>query len=208
MINEASASASEIVAGAIQDHDRGHIVGKKSFGKGMVGEQIPLNDGGAIRITVSKYYTPSGRCIQKPYHSLDTIVSEKEFKTKGGRIVLSDGGITPDYLVSTDTMSDFESNFWNKNRNTLYEKAFDFADNNRLELTNNYKKYFKKNRDKLFSEMLELSDDSLIIYSYKDNLITLFENLILNQTLSTEELIYHYHKDDEFLEKALEILLI
>jgi len=208
LINEESASASEIVAGAIQDHDRGHIVGRKSFGKGMVGEQIPLNDGGAFRITVSKYYTPSGRCIQKPYHSSDTLASKKEFRTKKGRVVFSEGGITPDYLVSNDTMSHFESNFWNKNYNTLYEKAFDFADNNRLELTNNYKKYFKKNRDKLFAEMLELSDDSLMIYSYKDNLITLFENLILNQILSTEELIYRYNKDDEYLEKALEILLI
>ena len=73
LINENSASASEILAGAIQDHDRGIILGEKSFGKGLVGEQINLKDGGALRITVAKYFTPSGRSIQKPYNSSDTL---------------------------------------------------------------------------------------------------------------------------------------
>ncbi len=206
LINENSASASEILAGAIQDHDRGSIVGKKSFGKGLVQEQIPLKNGGSIRVTVSKYYTPSGRSIQKPYNFLDTIDNRKEFKTKGGRVVFSDGGITPDFIIFNDTMSAFESDYWNKNYKNLYEKAFDFADNNRAELTLDYKSFFKKNRENLFSEMVNLSKGSTVIYKYKYNLITQFENMILNNILSIENLSYHYNKDDNYLQKALEII--
>jgi len=211
LIDEGSASASEILAGAIQDHDRGYIIGNKSFGKGLVQEQIPLIDGSALRMTVSKYYTPSGRCIQKPYHLSDTIVSAEEFKTKGGRIVFSEGGITPDYVVVSDTMSDFESNFWNKNYNVLYEKAFDFADNNRAQLENNYKKFLHNSRDIIWLEMIRLSGDDISkekMLEFKDNFITLFENMVLSHILSTEDFIYYYNKDDEYLKKALEILLI
>ena len=207
LINEESASASEIVAGAIQDHDRGLVVGKKSYGKGLVGEQFLLSDGSAVRMTIAKYYTPSGRCIQKPYRSSDTIVSNQEFKTKGGRVVFSEGGITPDYIISSDTMSDFESDFWNKNYNVLYEKAFDFADSNRIELTLDYRNVFKKNRENFVSEIFP-PNSGFVPFSSTNNIITQFENMILNQILSTEELIYHYNKDDEYLEKALEILLI
>ena len=211
LINENSASASEILAGAIQDHDRGYIIGNKSFGKGLVGEQIQLRDGGAIRITVSKYYTPSGRCIQKPYRLSDKTVPKGEFKTKGGRIVFSEGGITPDYLVSIDTMSNFESNFWNKNYNFLYEKAFDFADKNRLKLHANYMTFLDESRTIIWSQIKDLYSDDLNkeeILKFKDNFITLFERMILSQIFSTENLIYYYNKDDEYLKKALEILLI
>ena len=210
LINEESASASEIVAGAIQDHDRGYVVGKKSYGKGLVGEQFLLSDGGAVRMTIAKYYTPSGRCIQKPYRSSDTIASNQEFKTKGGRVVFSEGGITPDYIISSDTMSDFESDFWNKNYNALYESAFDVADNNRKKLKENYNNFFNKNRDVFWLKIMALSIDEVNkakMLEFENNFITLFENMILNQILSTEELIYFYNKDDEYLKKALEILV-
>ena len=211
LINENSASASEILAGSIQDHDRGYIIGKKSFGKGLVQEQIPLSDGGAIRITVSKYYTPSGRCIQKPYLLSDTIASETEFKTKGGRIVFSEGGINPDYVVSSDTMSDFESNFWNKNYNILYEKAFDFADNNRIKLEANYSDFLDNSRGVIWSEIISLTNTDISkekMLEFENNFISLFEKMVLNHILSTENLIYYYNKDDEYLKKALEILVI
>lgn len=124
LINESSASSSEIVAGAIQDNDRGVIVGRRSFGKGLVQEPIYFTDGSGIRITVARYYTPSGRCIQKPYSpdedymtdlymryvdgemlSADSIKIDKSivYRTMGGREVYGGGGIIPDVFVPMDT---------------------------------------------------------------------------------------------------------
>lgn len=124
LIDEGSASASEIVAGAIQDHDRGWVVGRRSFGKGLVQEQYPLSDGGALRLTVSRYYTPSGRSIQRDYkndkdynHEADrrlengelsdasriSVADSTKYYTGSGRIVYGGGGITPDIFVPLDT---------------------------------------------------------------------------------------------------------
>lgn len=128
LVNEGSASASEIVSGAIQDHDRGLIVGRRTFGKGLVQQQYELVDGSNIRVTISRYLTPSGRLIQKPFdgksedyafefvhRSSNPAVDVKEFKdqvpdslkysTKAGRDVFGGGGIVPDILVEQDTTS-------------------------------------------------------------------------------------------------------
>lgn len=126
LIDEGSASASEIVAGAIQDHDRGVIIGRRSFGKGLVQEQYKLRDGAALRLTVARYYTPSGRSIQKPYDDPEAyehemydryetgemeaarnmlIQDSTEYYTDNGRIVYGGGGIMPDVFVPIDTLS-------------------------------------------------------------------------------------------------------
>jgi carboxyl-terminal processing protease len=141
LIDENSASASEIVAGAIQDNDRGVIVGRRSFGKGLVQEEIPLADGSSFRLTIARYYTPSGRCIQKPYNNgIDDYELESvhrynngellnadsihfpdslKFKTKSGKIVYGGGGIMPDVFVPIDTTGN--SKFLN---DLYYSNAF------------------------------------------------------------------------------------
>lgn len=127
LVDELTASASEILAGALQDWDRATIVGRRTFGKGLVQEQYGLSDGAAIRLTVARYYTPSGRSIQRPYDKgkkiyMDEIkdryehgeiinpdsihlATEKKYKTTGGRIVYGGGGITPDAYIAVDTGS-------------------------------------------------------------------------------------------------------
>jgi carboxyl-terminal processing protease len=156
LLDEWSASASEIVAGAIQDHDRGLIIGRRSFGKGLVQEQVQLGDGSALRLTVARYYTPSGRSIQKPYdngseeyyadlmqrmldgelESPDSIKNNDtlRFETASGRIVYGGGGITPDVFVPLQTDERTPYFVRMANRGLIYRFAFDYADNHRDEL--------------------------------------------------------------------------
>lgn len=155
LIDEFSASASEIFAGAMQDNDRGVIIGRRSFGKGLVQTQSMLPDSSAIRLTISRYYTPSGRCIQKDYSNIDdynrdilnrydhgeafnvdSVKLDKTltYTTKGGRTVYGGGGIMPDIFVPNDTMG--ITTYYLKVRNAgLFQKwAFEYADKHREQL--------------------------------------------------------------------------
>ncbi len=153
LIDEWSASASEIVAGAIQDNDRGLILGRRSFGKGLVQEQVQLGDGSALRLTVARYYTPSGRSIQKPYDNgredyyadymqrmldgeLETADSIRfddslRYETINGRTVYGGGGIMPDIFIPLETGE--HTSFFNQvaNRGIIYRFAFDYTDSRR-----------------------------------------------------------------------------
>jgi carboxyl-terminal processing protease len=156
LIDESSASASEILAGAIQDNDRGLVIGRRSFGKGLVQEEMRFNDGSALRLTVARYYTPTGRSIQRPYENgkedyyhdfnervmhgelehLDSIKFDdsQKFVTPGGKIVYGGGGIMPDIFVPIDTLG--TSEYYNRARSLglMYRFAFYYTDLKRTEL--------------------------------------------------------------------------
>lgn len=171
LVDETSASASEIFAGAIQDNDRGTIIGRRSFGKGLVQVPIEFPDGSMLRLTTARYYTPSGRCVQKPYKpgdeedyeadlliraehgeyfSADSIrTTGEKYKTRLGRTVYGGGGIVPDIFIARDTLgmtSYFKEAYLG---GLLFQYAYDFVDRNRNELNKcndlaSVSKYLKK----------------------------------------------------------------
>lgn len=228
LINESSASASEILAGAIQDNDRGWVVGQRSFGKGLVQEEITLKDGSRLRLTTQKYYTPSGRSIQKPYDEYDgyhgqgylggdgsfqssTALPGEIFYTLGGRKVFGGGGILPDQQVLRDT---------GNARTFIYhlglianfdEQAFTYIDQNRKELN-------QWTEDQFIAEFV--IEEDLLRYFFGIHTAT-----ILNQPELTQQLIkdrikafmaYNlygstafqriYAQHDPYLETALSVL--
>ena len=166
LINEGTASAAEIFTGAMQDNDRATVIGRRSFGKGLVQQQIPFPDGSMIRLTIARYYTPSGRCIQKPYvdgdeeaYAQDIIdryqhgefFSQDSIKHTGpayhtgiGRVVYGGGGITPDIFVPEDTT--YVTSYYKQAimSGLILQFAFTYTDNNRQKM-------------KMFKQMLDLS---------------------------------------------------
>ena len=157
LVDEFSASSSEILAGAIQDNDRGLVIGRRTFGKGLVQTQIPFADGSAMRLTVARYYTPTGRSIQKPYtngdeeaYKMDIINrynrnefftqdsihfdSSLKYTTPGGRTVYGGGGIMPDIFIPLDTLgvTAYYTKVWNMN--VLYRYTLDFTDRHRSDI--------------------------------------------------------------------------
>ena len=157
LIDEGSASSSEILAGAVQDNDRGTIVGRRSFGKGLVQQQVPYADGSALRLTIARYYTPTGRSIQKPYQngqqddydmdmvrrydnneffSADSIhfADSLKFTTPKGKVVYGGGGIMPDVFIPMDTVDVTKYFMEVTGRNILYRYTIEYADKHRAAL--------------------------------------------------------------------------
>lgn len=205
LIDEFSASASEIFSGAIQDNDRGLIIGRRSFGKGLVQQQMKLTDGSAVRLTVARYYTPSGRSIQKHYvrgkaedYEMDILNRYKhgefdnkdsihvadslKFKTVGGRTVYGGGGIMPDIFVPRDTTE--YTPYLNKviNYGYLYQFAFQFTDRNRANLKN-FKSWQQMesylDKQNLITEFVLFTTSKGIVANWKE--INISKRIILLQ---------------------------
>lgn len=194
MVDEGSASASEIVAGAVQDHDRGLIVGRRSFGKGLVQLPIDLNDGSELRLTISRYYTPSGRSIQKTYKEghLDEYFKEAytryengemytsdsikfndslTYSTDKGRVVYGGGGISPDVFVPLDTT--YNSAYLNRlfSSNSIQEYTVNYAQENRAKLDEMGYKKFKDSfevTEQMMSDLVSVAEGNKLKFNEKD----------------------------------------
>lgn len=234
LIDESSASASEILAGAIQDHDRGIIVGRRSFGKGLVQEEFKLRDGSALRLTVARYYTPSGRSIQKPYDDLDiynqdmiarfesgelteedkmAIQDSTKYFTADGHVVYGGGGLFPDVFVPIDT--NLFSDSYLVLRQYVSEFTFGYVGYNEQEFSEYTLDKFANRynvSDALFGKFLDyakrkgLEEPLPNLNRVKGDLKLLIKARIARQLFGDEGFFTVINSDDDMIRKALEIL--
>jgi len=178
LINEGSASASEIVSGALQDNDRGLIIGRRSFGKGLVQEQISLADGSIMRLTTQRYYTPSGRCIQKDYgknkkdyyleqyNRSEILIHSPEklnYTTKEGRTVYGGGGITPDIIIERDTSLNYAQINIMMRKGWINNFCFEQSEILRKQNLTSFTQINRTNTSNKFIQYLKVKDQKFIL---------------------------------------------
>lgn len=228
LIDESSASASEIIAGALQDNDKGTIVGRRSFGKGLVQQEMNLGDGSSVRLTTARYYTPTGRSIQKPYNhkgnrgyfrefekrynngelvNADSIkVNDSlKFVTPKGKIVYGGGGIIPDVFVPFDTIN-YISNF---HFNTLNNFVFDYVDRNRNKFKGITFAEFNSNFDEneiIFKAYLKEINRFVKRPIKKKQQLKHYLKALFAREFFDENVFYKlYNKRDKMIDKVLEL---
>ena len=228
LIDQNSASASEIVAGALQDNDKGIIVGRRSFGKGLVQQEMDLGDGSAVRLTTSRYYTPTGRSIQKPYNhresssyendylerihngeliSKDSIKVDDELKyrTPKGKIVYGGGGIIPDIFVSIDTVNRFSNALYGG----LNDYIFKYIDNHRAKMSKWELYDFVENFDKdskILNEYINQLDlNTPISPKSRENLKVYFNAIMARNLFDETGYFIVTQKKDRMILKVLEL---
>jgi carboxyl-terminal processing protease len=227
LIDQNSASASEIVAGALQDNDKGTIVGRRSFGKGLVQQEMDLGDGSAVRLTTSRYYTPTGRSIQKPYSirdknynrdyldraysgelvSKDSIKMDEalKFVTPKGKVVYGGGGIIPDVFVPIDTSSTYSNRIYRR----LNDFIFRYIDNHREEMNQWELEDFVENFDKdnaLLNKYIgELDLNFPLAPKVKEDLKRYFNAFVARNLFDQSAYFMITQKKDNMILKVLEL---
>lgn len=233
LINENSASASEILAGAIQDNDRGTIIGRRSYGKGLVQREMALGDGSAIRLTISRYYTPTGRSIQKPYDNGNKayfneylerykngelqhadsiqIADSLKFKTPKGKVVYGGGGIIPDIFVSKDTSKVAETLDFLLRSGRMGGYVFEALDNNRVYYNQLTEDQFNSQEiiDDTFSEgffvYLKKRGIDISLKNYKQTLKKYLKATMARQLFGSNSFEKIINKEDAMILKTISI---
>jgi len=228
LIDQNSASASEIVAGALQDNDKGTIVGRRSFGKGLVQQEMDLGDGSAVRLTTSRYYTPTGRSIQKPYDKNDTkkysndyierihngeliykdsikVDDHLKYTTPAGKIVYGGGGIIPDVFVPIDTLNTYSNRYYSR----LNSFVFEYIDNHRTEMSSWELDSFVEDFDadnKVFNAYINKLDLNTPILPIASENLKLYLKAIIARNLFDETGYFMItQKKDKMILKVLEL---